>query len=411
MAAGRRLLTSGRFRPTATPILRRPGLTITLLAVLLGLAIAPAHAQLGSDRYASIVIDAATGRVLSAVNPDAERHPASLTKMMTLYMVFEALRDRRIRLDEQVPVSAHAASMEPTKLGLVPGTRITVEQAILGIVTRSANDAAVALGELLGGGEDRFANMMTLRARALGMEHTEYHNASGLPNPDQWTTARDLALLARHLLHDFPVEYRYFATTSFRFHNHLIVGHDNLLISYPGADGIKTGFTDASGYNLVTSALHGQTRLIGVVLGEAHAGPRDLQMEALLNQGFADDGGPVVMARRDAPHRFIAANLGLIASAHAATLPPARPMPAKWSIRIGVFPSEAAARRAAATAQRLTGSGYVAVTRIAAGRHTTWRAQIIGLSVAEAHGACGILARHRLPCAMLRPDASEFASR
>ena len=153
----------------------------------------PARAQIGSDRYSSIVIDAATGNVLSAVNADELRHPASLTKMMTLYMVFEALRDRRIALDQLVPVSSHAASMSPSKLGLLPGTRITVEQAILGLVTKSANDAAAALGELLGGDEERFAQMMTLRARALGMTRTVFRNASGLPDPEQVTTARDLA--------------------------------------------------------------------------------------------------------------------------------------------------------------------------------------------------------------------------
>src|ERR1700744_3028732 len=148
----------------------------------------PAHAQVGSARYSSIVINAQTGDVLEDMNADDPRRPASLTKMMTLYMTFEALRDRRISVNTLVPVSAHAASMEPTKLGLVPGTKLTVEQAILGLVTRSANDAAAALGELLGGSEDRFAEMMTLRARALGMNHSTFANASGLPNDSQWTT-------------------------------------------------------------------------------------------------------------------------------------------------------------------------------------------------------------------------------
>ena len=161
------------------------------------LQIVPARAQIGSDRYASIVIDARTGDLLSAANADEPRYPASLTKMMTIYMLFEALRDRRVSLDQLVPVSAHAAAMMPSKLGLVPGTAITVEQALLGLVTKSANDAAAALGELLGGDEDRFAQIMTMRARALGMSHTTFRNASGWPDPDQVTTARDLALLAR----------------------------------------------------------------------------------------------------------------------------------------------------------------------------------------------------------------------
>jgi D-alanyl-D-alanine carboxypeptidase len=175
--------------------------TVVALAVVLPVQ---ARAQIGSARYSSIVIDAATGDVLEAANPDAPRHPASLAKLMTLYLVFEALRDRRITTGQVVPISQSAASMQPSKLGLVPGTRLTAEEAILGLVTKSANDAAAALGELLAGSEDRFAQMMTLRARALGMSQTTFTNASGLPDPDEWTTARDMAMLARHLLTDFP---------------------------------------------------------------------------------------------------------------------------------------------------------------------------------------------------------------
>ena len=168
----------------------------------------------------------------------------------------------------------------------MPGTRLTVEEAILGLVTKSANDAAAALGELLGGSEDRFAQMMTLRARALGMSRTTFTNASGLPDPDQWTTARDLAILARHLLTDFPGFYPYFSTRSFTFQRRVIFNHDRMLQSYPGADGMKTGYTEASGHNLVTSAVHSGVRLIGVVLGAASNPERDAHMAALLNQGF-----------------------------------------------------------------------------------------------------------------------------
>ena len=231
--------------------------------------------------------------MLEEVNADQPRHPASLTKMMTLYLTFEALRDRRITLDTPVPVSPHAASMEPTKLGLVPGSRLTVEQAILGLVTKSANDAASALGELLGGSEDRFAQMMTLRARALGMSHTTFTNASGLPDPDQWTTARDLAILSRRLINDFPGYYRYFSTPSFAWHRQVIINHDNMLRTYPGADGLKTGYTDASGHNLVTSAVRGGVRLVGVVLGAASNGERDIHMASLLDHGFEQMDVPV----------------------------------------------------------------------------------------------------------------------
>lgn len=279
------------------------------------------RAQVGSERYSSIVVDAASGAILSEVRADEERYPASLTKIMTLYMLFEAMRDRRISLDQPVPVSLHAASMAPSKLGLVPGTYINVEQAILGLVTKSANDAAAALGELMGGDEDRFAQMMTLRARALGMTHTVFRNASGLPDPEQVTTARDLAVLARHLIEDFPAEYRYFSTPSFVFHGRVIMNHDRLLQTYAGADGMKTGYTEAAGHNLVTSAARSGVRLIGVVLGAASNPERDIHMASLLDQGFERMDVPVMVATHEPRGLRLP---GLIASAQAATLPAPR---------------------------------------------------------------------------------------
>jgi len=277
---------------------------VSALVLLLSLPATPAAAQVGSDRYASIVMDSGSGNVLAAASADEPRYPASLTKMMTLYMLFDALRDRRVSLDQQVPVSAWAASMAPTKLGLVPGTYITVEQAVLGLVTRSANDAAAALGEMLGGDEERFAQMMTLRARALGMTHTTFRNASGLPDPDQITTARDIAVLARHLVQDHPAYYRYFSAPSFVFHGRLIPNHQRMLQTYPGADGLKTGYIRDSGYNLVTSAVHGDTRLIGVVLGAANSGERDQHMTALLDAGFDRAGAPMLLAQHDPAPSF-----------------------------------------------------------------------------------------------------------
>ena len=323
---------------------RQGGLrAIGCLFLMMAAMVKPAAAQVGSARYASLVMDAASGQVLSAANADDPRYPASLTKMMTIYMLFEALRDRRVSLDELVPVSAHAASMSPSKLGLVPGTTITVEQALLGLVTKSANDAASALGELLGGDEERFAQMMTLRARALGMTHTTFRNASGWPDPDQVTTARDLALLAQHLIQDYPAEYRYFSVPSFVFHGRLIPNHDRMLQTYPGADGLKTGYIDASGCNLVTSAVRGEVRLIGVVMGASNGGERDSHMAALLDAGFERMGVPI---NRVAPQRFHLP--ALVASAAAATLPPStlhhpwRSPPPRMGLRL------AAARQAEA---------------------------------------------------------------
>jgi D-alanyl-D-alanine carboxypeptidase len=367
----------------------------------------PASAQIGSARYSSIVVDAASGEVLEEVNADEPRHPASLTKMMTLFLAFEALRDRRIALDETVPVSFHAAEMQPSKLGLMPSSRITVEQAILGLVTKSANDAASALGELLGGSEDRFAQMMTLRARALGMSRTTFQNASGLPDPDQWTTARDLAILSRHLINDFPVYYQYFSTPSFVWHRQVIFNHDTLLRSYPGADGLKTGYTEASGHNLVTSALRGGVRLIGVVLGAASNGERDIHMTALLDQGFQQMDVPIARKPLPAPVR-----VALVSSARAAeVVRPAPPHPhgANWSIQVGSFATEAAARSAAAAARRAADGGEVRVEPVNVHHKTIWRAQIVGLSSSDAQDACS--AHRRSGCIVIRPASRQVASR
>jgi len=379
--------------------------TVVALAVVLPVQ---ARAQIGSARYSSIVIDAATGDVLEAANPDAPRHPASLAKLMTLYLVFEALRDRRITTGQVVPISQSAASMQPSKLGLVPGTRLTVEEAILGLVTKSANDAAAALGELLAGSEDRFAQMMTLRARALGMSQTTFTNASGLPDPDEWTTARDMAMLARHLLTDFPGFYSYFSTHSFTFQRRVIFNHDRMLASYPGADGMKTGYTEASGHNLVTSAVHSGVRLIGVVLGASSNPERDAHMTALLDQGF--DQMDVPAERRTT----LASRLpGLVATAHAATLAvrPAARTRAAWTIQIGSFGNERAAREAASNARRVVDDGEARIETASQHGRTIWRAQVTGLTSAEAQGACAALVRHRAACVILRPDPRQVASR
>lgn len=285
-------------------LVRRRLLGLIALTVMVGVGPHAVRAQIGSDRYSSIVVDERSGQIISAVNADDYRFPASLTKMMTIYMIFEAVRDRRLGFSDPVPVSSWASSMPPTKLGLVPGTSLTVEQAIMGLVTKSANDAAAALGELLGGDEDNFAQLMTVRAHALGMSRTTFRNASGLPDWGQVTTARDLAVLARHLIQDFPQYYHYFSTPSFVFHGRVVPNHQSMLRTYAGADGLKTGYTEASGYNVVTSAMRGEVRLIGVVMGASNGWERDQHMSALLDQGFMRLGvGSVDVARREPAYR------------------------------------------------------------------------------------------------------------
>ncbi|MCQ9154456.1 D-alanyl-D-alanine carboxypeptidase family protein [Acidomonas methanolica] len=269
-----------------------------------------AHAQY-VGHLSSLVMDVNSGAVLSQNDADLQRYPASLTKLMTLYIAFKALRAGQITLDSAVPVSIHAATMAPSKLGLVPGTHFTVEQAILALVTKSANDAACALGEYLGGGDEvRFANIMTAQARALGMANTTFRNASGLPDPDQVTTARDLAILARHLITEFPEYYHYFGVPYFRFHGRMVPNHDPMLKTYAGADGLKTGYTDLAGHNLVTSAMHDNVRLIGVVLGARSNPQRSQVMTALMDQGFSDEGiapmaplAPLMVASSGRHHR------------------------------------------------------------------------------------------------------------
>lgn len=274
------------------------GVSIWCGVVSLGVSLAPkaAHAQY-VGQLSTFIMDAGTGAVLQQSNPDLQRYPASLTKLMTLYLAFDALRQNRISLDQAVPVSSHAASMEPSKLDLVPGSYVTVEQAILGLVTKSANDAACALGELLAqGDEQQFAQMMTQKARSLGMSNTTFRNASGLPDSEQVSTARDFATLTRHLILDFPDQYHYFSVPAFMFHGREVMNHDPMLQIYPGADGLKTGYTVDAGRNLVTSAVHGNVRLIGVVLGARTNPQRSAVMAELLDQGFAQEGVPV-MAR------------------------------------------------------------------------------------------------------------------
>jgi D-alanyl-D-alanine carboxypeptidase len=242
-----------------------------------------AHTETYSPPSSSIVVDGNSGAMLHAANADAARHPASLTKIMTLYLLFERLEAGKVKLDTPWKISAHAAEQAPTKLGVKPGQTLAVEDAIKAVVTKSANDAAVAIAENLGGSEDEFARMMTTKAHALGMSHTTYVNASGLPNDDQITTAHDQALLGRAIQERFPRYYRYFSTEQFTYHGHAMRNHNHLLGVVGGVDGIKTGYTHASGFNLVTSVHRDGRYIIAVVLGGRSAGERDAHMRELIN--------------------------------------------------------------------------------------------------------------------------------
>ena len=228
-------------------------------------------------------VPARSGAVLQASNPDTPRHPASLTKIMTLYLLFERLEAGRMRLDTPLKVSEHASEQAPSKLGLHAGQSITIEDAIKGMVTKSANDAAVVVAENLGGDEGNFAKLMTQTARAIGITRTTYINASGLPDDNQVTTARDQALLGRTIQEHFPRYYKYFSTKSFVYHGEAMRNHNHLLGSVDGVDGIKTGFTRASGFNLVTSVHRGGRYLVAVVMGGHSSFERDAHMRELIS--------------------------------------------------------------------------------------------------------------------------------
>src|SRR5215471_10446370 len=265
-------------------------LGLTPIAAAFAITSDAAHAENYSPPTASIVVDGYSGAVLQASNPDALRHPASLTKIMTLYLLFERLEAGKIELDSPLKVSEHASEQAPTKLGLKPGQTIAVEDAIKAIVTKSANDAAVAVVENLAGDEDHFAKLMTQKARALGMTRTTYTNASGLPDDDQITTARDQALLGRLIQKRFPHHYKYFSTESFVYHGAMMRNHNHLLGAIEGVDGIKTGFTQASGFNLVTSVHRDGRYIVAVVMGGRSSLERDAQMRELIGahiKGFS----------------------------------------------------------------------------------------------------------------------------
>ena len=410
----------------------RKAVTITcaLAAVLLSFTVlhTPAFA-----RYAAIVFDADTGRVLHAANPDTRNYPASLTKMMTLYLVFDALESGQLKLKQRLSVSARAAGMSPSKLGVKRGESITVETAILALVTKSANDAAVVVAEYLGGTEAKFARLMTKKARELGMRRTSFRNASGLPNRRQLSTARDMAVLAKRLVEDFPQRYRYFSRQRYTFRGKQYKNHNSLLRTYPGTDGIKTGYIRASGFNLAASVTRDGRRLIGVVFGGRTAKSRDRHMAKLLERGFKKVSAiaakppvvpkkrPVIVASQTKP----ATTTRIKPTKTRRTKPTAapRPQPApsrnpswrqtypslatrtvaeEWAIQVGAYrdiePARSVLRKAIARIPKLTENTRVSISPFTAGDTLMYRARLIGLSSASAKKACKQLERRKIPC-------------
>jgi len=407
---------------------------------------APLTAMAGS---ASLILDARTGKVLSAENADVLNHPASLTKMMTIYMAFEAIKRGKISWNTPLVMSRYAASRPPTKLGVRAGDSITVQEAILGMITKSANDAAAAMAEKLGGSEANFAAMMTQKARQLGMSRTAFYNASGLPDGRQVTTARDMSTLAVALMRNFPSEYRLFSTASFTFRGRTIRGHNNLMYRYQGMDGIKTGYTNASGFNLVSAVKDGDRRVVGVVLGGRTARSRDAKMAGLLDKYLGRSAGGNLVAstnsRQTVEVASAAAGAGLPVPGTAprsndlapkalgflsdTTVPLERPFAAAepanagkvaaksagapsasgdWQIQISAASSDDAARALLAQAKAEGGAALKAASpyteAVGNGANKVYRARFIGFQSREAAtSACDALKQRSYDC-MLLPD-------
>ncbi|MBI2256483.1 MAG: D-alanyl-D-alanine carboxypeptidase [Proteobacteria bacterium] len=412
---------------------------------------------------ASIVVDAETGEVLSRSNADALTYPASLTKMMTLYLLFDALDKGTVKLSDRITFSKNAASEAATNMNVQAGDTIQVETAILAMVVRSANDVSTAVGEHLGGTETAFARMMTAKARQLGMNNTTYRNANGLPNPGQMTTARDQATLGIALLRDHPKYYGYFSRNSFVYRGNTYGGHNRVMKKFAGADGIKTGYIRAAGFNLVSSAERNGRRLVGVVLGGTSAPIRDKQMVALLTDGFknrqgigdtlvakapgsavpaqltpavaANDAGtgdvdagdmdavvanalvptPKPTARKDDSIGTAIATMASVSLAPAVASPDSQSVANVWSgndknqfgVQVGAYskfkPAQKAAERATKAVPAILADARIVIDR---GNSDIYRARVFGLSKADADAACKKLRAKQTDCLVVKADSS-----
>jgi D-alanyl-D-alanine carboxypeptidase len=404
----------------------------------------PNPAVNGKDAY--LVLDATSGRELVADRADELRHPASLTKLMTIYLTFSALDSGRLSLGDALPVSINALNAPPTKIGLPPGGTVNVRDATMALVTRSANDAAIVLAEALGGDEATFAQLMTQKARQLGMTSTVYRNASGLPNREQVTTARDLARLAFALMRDFPHYYAVFSVQSYPYRGRILENHNRMLLSYEGADGLKTGYTVASGFNLVMSAMRDNRRLIGVVMGGDSAGQRDRMMADLMDYGFASAQSmrlsPWTSIRKPASARYSATSFdpslvipestprlappaapppvqtvstdqrvaGPAVPAPAAAVPGGGPAIGSWVIQVGSFSDSQGAqlaleRASSALPDSMRAAAAATVDEVQMANKIFHRARLTNLSQGQAVDGCKQLEKRKIYCSAIQVTA------
>ncbi|MDG2522262.1 D-alanyl-D-alanine carboxypeptidase [Caulobacter segnis] len=381
-------------------------------------------------RYAAIVMDANSGEILYSKRGDSPRYPASITKVMTMYMAFEALAEGKLRLTDEIVVSPRAAAQQPTKLGLRAGSRITVDEVLRAMALKSANDMAVAMAERLGGTETRFSAMMTLRAQELGMENTRFVNASGLPDSRQISTAHDLAILSRAVMRDYPQYYAYFGQQNAVVRGQAMRNHNKLLGKMPGVDGLKTGFTNASGYNLAASAVQNNRRLIAVVLGGPSGASRDNSVEDLLLTGFdvikrrsrgeritvaqnlfePEPSGPIMrpsIEQGDAEQD----NLKIVLTENPATPPKMtvqKKMPAKsagaYKVQVGAFKQKSLAGKQLQITEKKFAKVFANATgSVESGPGGSFRARFSGFSADGAQRACATLTAQRQVCMIVKP--------
>jgi D-alanyl-D-alanine carboxypeptidase len=414
---------------------------VTMLFMSLVVVFAAASTPAQAAKYAAIVIEEDSGQVLFARNADSLRYPASLTKIMTLYLLFEDIEAGRLSLKSRIPVSKIAAGRSPSKLYLKPGQSISAEQAIYALVTKSANDVATAIAEKLAGSERKFAQRMTRKAQALGMSRTKFRNASGLPHSQQRSTARDMARLAIAMRRDFPEYFKYFSTQSFNWNGRKFGNHNKLLSKFKGTDGIKTGYINASGFNLVATVKRNNVRLIGVVFGGKTSRSRDAHMMDILERQFKRIN-PIKVRRqlaalptelptspplRDAPAPEIIAQPKKIEVKRLADSPAPHDAPEfldaiptatalgtagitpQWSVQIGNFAQRVNAHKAAIRARRMAdevlGMTPAHLTLVTRGDMPLWRVRFTDLDEGQARSACAALFAEGSPCIALREVA------
>ena len=447
-------------------MIKRFGDFVRLFAIVLLLAALGSQGAMARPAFSSVVVDARNGAIIGGENMDALRHPASLTKMMTLYILFQELKAGRVKLSTPLRVSVRASRMDPSKLGLRAGTTVTVQEAIYGLVIKSANDAAATVAENIGGTETAFAQRMTRTARAIGMTRTVFRNASGLPNPAQVTTARDMATLGLRLMRDFPQYYPYFRATQFNFRGRIIRTHNPLVGHFAGTDGIKTGYIRDAGFNLVTSTRRGNKRVVGVVLGARSVGARSAYMMTMINRAFpaCRDGatvaamagsskgainpistasatsvaavqpesqasavdsdslaavaadaatGPVVLDAQITPKKKAVIEGGMVDSSQADgqsddSLSVAS-LPANWTVQISDFRKKKDAAQVLQSLKRANAASmkgkdaYTVTTK--KGRKTVYQVVIRGYSQKEAKDSCARVAATGMTCAVLPPNS------